>query len=164
MLQIMHRGPCGIGAPRGPGPITVGRGDPAMLGACDSSFRAAHCSRLLTKQIVESVDAHFVVSSLLAGNELCVVFSKKTCEIRPFEEKQPPELQTVHISSLHAERSPVERSHFFPSGMQGERYRISAPRLVLVDYLCPDGPILILNTEEAVKRYARNIQDIPRLT
>ena len=104
-----------MGAPRGPGPTTVGAREPELLGACDSSFKAAHCRRLPTKQTVESVDAHFEVSSLLGGNALQAVFSKKTREIAPFEEKQPCVLHTVHISSLHAERSPMEWFHFSPS-------------------------------------------------
>jgi hypothetical protein len=54
---------------------------------------------------------------------------------------------------------------FLPfGGVQSDGHGISAPWLILVDHLSPDGPIPAFNTEEAVECHVRYIQEIPRLS
>jgi hypothetical protein len=50
------------------------------------------------------------------------------------------------------------------SGVQSHRYSISAPWLIFVNHLGSDGPIPAFNTEETIKGYIRDIQQMPRFS
>ena len=59
----------------------------------------------------------------------------------------------THIRGLHAERSLLEWSHLSPSEeFKATGHTVSAARLILVDYLSPDGPVFAVHPQEAVER------------
>src|SRR5436309_14197650 len=69
--QTMHLGPCGIGVPRGLGATNVGTGEPALLGACASSVKAAHCRRVPKLRDWSRDESHkcFAIREKVGGRE-----------------------------------------------------------------------------------------------
>jgi hypothetical protein len=90
--------------------------------------------------MAEPATAHFEVSSRFDKNSLYLVLSEKKSVVVPFAERQPSVVHPTHPRLARREIVAGMAPPFPIGGVQGNRYPVSAARLILMDYLSPNGP------------------------